>query len=430
MIVREVLEGNTGRRIFRDAALERLNSPEQLDQRTSVIPPALSLLVGSVTVIVLAALAWAVFGSVPTRTTGRGVLLSDREGNFAIAQVATGLVLDMLVKPGDKVAAGAEIAHIEQKVLTAQIDSGLAQVARLEANLAELKAVNAAQIKQSDETAQRQQEAIDEQVAAHEVRRDQLRQLITGFEGLRSRGLVSQTEVLARQDQLNQSILELANARARKLEIEAAAQKKRDDLTEIERQRQVEIDQKKAEVENLRVQRAVASVIRAPIAGVIREVRVGRGHVAAAGEVLATVGPGGADDLEVMALLHGNTRKRVSVGMAAYVIPDGTKKEEFGSMRGRVTSVSDGDVSVDHVEQILHSAQLTKSLFAEGSPLLAEIALTPAKNTSGFEWWNGNGPPYRITPGTVVTVDIIVDEVRPISLVIPALRRLLSLQGG
>src|SRR5262245_307770 len=99
MIVREVLEGNASRRIFRDAALERLNSPEQLDQRTSVIPPALSLLVASVTVIVLAALAWAIFGSVPTRTTGRGVLLSDREGNFAIAQIATGLVLDMLVKP-------------------------------------------------------------------------------------------------------------------------------------------------------------------------------------------------------------------------------------------------------------------------------------------------------------------------------------------
>ena len=91
MIVRQVLEGSTDRGIFRRAALERLNSPEQLDQRTSVIPPALRVLVASVTVIVLAVLAWAVFGSVPTRTTGRGVLLSDREGNFAISQVATGL---------------------------------------------------------------------------------------------------------------------------------------------------------------------------------------------------------------------------------------------------------------------------------------------------------------------------------------------------
>ncbi len=429
-MIPQILEGNASRRIFRDAALERLNSPEQLDQRTSVIPPALSLLVASMTLIVLAALAWAIFGSVPIRSTGRGVLLSDKEGNFAVAQVATGLVLDMLVKPGDRVAAGAEIAHIEQKVLSAQIDSSLAQAARLEANLAELKTANAAQIKQSDETARRQQDAIDEQVAASETRRDQLRQMLAGYEGLRSRGIISQTEILARQDQLNQSVLDLANAKAKKLEVEATAQRRRDELAEIERQKQVEIDLKKAEVENLRVQRAVASIVRAPIGGIIREVRVGRGHVASAGEVLATVGPGAADDLEVMALLQGNTRKRVTVGMSAYVTPDGTRKEEFGSMRGRVTSISDGDVSVDHVEQILHSAQLTRSLFGEGSPLLAEIELTSAGNKSGFVWWNGNGPPYRITPGTVVTVDIIVDEVRPISLVIPALRKLLSLQGG
>ena len=344
-----------------------------------MIPPALSLLVASVTVIVLAALAWAVFGSVPTRTTGRGVLLSDREGNFAISQVATGLVLDMLVKPGERVEAGAEIAHIEQKVLTGQIDSGLAQIARLEVNLAVLKAANAAQIAQSDETARRQQAAIDEQVAANEVRREQLSQLVAGYEGLRSRGLISQTEILARQDQLNQSILELANAKARKLEVEATAQKKRDDVAEIERQRLVEIDHKKAEVENLRVQRAVASVIRAPIGGIIREVRVGRGHVAAVGEVLATVGPDGADQLEVMALLNGETRKRVTVGMAAYVVPDGTKKEEHGSMRGRVKSITDGDVSVDHVEPSCATPQLTKSLMGDGAPLLAKIDLTSTR---------------------------------------------------
>ena len=50
---------DTGRRIFRDAALERLNSPEQLDQRIKVIPPSMRLLAASTSVIILAALAWA-----------------------------------------------------------------------------------------------------------------------------------------------------------------------------------------------------------------------------------------------------------------------------------------------------------------------------------------------------------------------------------
>ena len=52
-----------------------------------------------------------------------------------------------------------------------------------------------------------------------------------------------------------------------------------------------------------------------------------------------------------------------------------------------------------------------------------------ASRSSGFAWWSGTGPPYKITTGSIVTVDIVVEQVRPISLVIPALRKLLSLEG-
>jgi multidrug efflux pump subunit AcrA (membrane-fusion protein) len=215
---------DTSKRIFRDAALERLNSPEQLDQRIGVIPPAMRLLAASTAVIIVAALAWAVFGSVPTRVIARGVLIADKEGNYAIAPISSGLVLEMFVKTGDYVDAGAGIASIEQKLLSAQIDNAMVQIDRLEANLAQLKSDKAAQVRYSDETA--------------------------------------------------------------------------------------------------------------------------------------------------------------------------------------------------------------KSLLGDVAPLLARIELVPAKqNPSGFAWWSGTGPPYKITTGSVVTVDTVVEQVRPISLVIPALRKLLSLEG-
>src|SRR5258708_7803588 len=214
---------DTSKRIFRDAALERLNSPEQLDQRIGVIPPAMRLLAASTAVIIVAALAWAVFGSVPTQGGGRGVLLSDKEGNFVVAPISSGLVLEMFVKPGDNILAGAKIASIEQKLLRAQIDNGMAQVDRLEANLTQLRAANAAQIRQSDETAQRQQSATDEQVSPNEVRRDQVRQLVAGYEGLRAKGMISQNEGISKQDQLNQSCVEIVNANAKKRDVGATA---------------------------------------------------------------------------------------------------------------------------------------------------------------------------------------------------------------
>ena len=421
----------TAQRMFRNAALERLNSPEQLDQRIGLIPPAMRLLAASMAVIIVAALVWGVFGSVPTRSRGIGVLLANRTGNFAVSAVSPGLVLEMFVKPGDHVMAGADIASIEQKLLSAQIGNAMAQVERLEGNLAKLKAANAAQIRQSEETASRQQSAIDGQMTANEVRYNRLRELVAGYEALRAKGMIPQSELLARQEQYDQTGLELANGRAKKVEIEATTQKKRDDLADVEREKQEEIDLKKAEVDELRVQMMVGSIVTAAIGGEILEVRVGRGDVLTAGAVLATIGPGGeAGGDEMLVVLEGERRKRVAVGMAARVVPDGTKKEEYGSMQGRVVAVSEGEVSNEHVEQILQNAQLTKRLIGDGSGLLARVELVPSKtNPSGFAWWTGAGPPYRITPGTVANLDIIIDQVRPISLVIPALRKLLSIEG-
>lgn len=415
---------------FKEPSLKGINSSDQFEQRIRVIPPATRLLAVSAAVVCLAALAWAVFGAIPTRVIGRGVVLSTQEGNFSVAAIAAGPVVEMLVKPGARVVAGQPIAIIEQKLLITQIENALAEVERLEANLALLRAADAAQIASSDEAAKRQLAAIDEQLAANEVRRDRLRELVAAYSTLRSRGMISQSEFIARQEQYDLTLLDLANAKAKRVEVELTAATKRDGLADIERQKQAEIELKKAGVDRLRVEMEVGSFVRSPISGVIREIRLGQGDVAATGSVVATVGPDQQSYFQVVTLLRGKTRKRAAPGMEAHIVPDSIKKEEYGSMRGRVTAVSDEDVSVQHVDQIVHNDQLTNSLFGGEPALLAYVELFPTKeNPSGFEWWSGTGPPYKITAGSVATVDIIVERVRPITMIIPALRKLLSLEG-
>lgn len=415
---------------FKEPALKGINSSDQFDQRIRVIPPATRVLAASTAIVCIAALVWAVFGSVPTRVTGHGVVLSAKEGNFSVAAIASGPVVEVLVRPGAHVVAGQPIAIIEQKLLLTRIENALAEVDRLEANLVLLRTAHAAQIVSSDEAAKRQLAAIDEQVAANEVRRDRLRELVANYASLRNRGMISQSEFIARQEQYDLTALELANANARKVEVELAAATKRDNLADVERQKQAEIDLKKSDVDRLRVEMEVGSSVRSPISGIVREIRLGRGDVASAGSMVATVGPDQQSYYQVMALLRGKTRKRAAPGMEAAIVPDTIKKEEYGSMKGVVTAISDEDVSIEHVNQIVHNDQLTKSLFGGEPALLAYVELVPSKdNPSGFEWWSGKGPPYKITAGSVATVDIIVERVRPITLVIPALRKLLSLEG-
>ena len=140
---------NSASHLFRDAALERLNSPEQLDQRIAVIPNGMRLLAAAFGIVILGGLIWALFGSVPTRVLGRGVLITDEEGDFAIAATAAGLVAETPVRPGDRVETGSMIARIEQRALGAQLTNTRDQVARLEVNLITLKMANEAQTRMS-----------------------------------------------------------------------------------------------------------------------------------------------------------------------------------------------------------------------------------------------------------------------------------------
>jgi HlyD family secretion protein len=242
--------------------------------------------------------------------------------------------------------------------------------------------------------------------------------------------MITETQVIAKQEQYDQIALSLAESGARRVAVQLAAETKRDDLLERQRLHQFEIDLKKAEIDRLKAEMAVGTTVTAPTSGIVREVRIGIGDVVTPGEVVATVGQGRDGYFQLVALLKGDARKRVVAGMEAQVVPTSVKRQEYGSMKGRVVRVSDEDVSDRDVDRILHNRQLTRSLFGGQEALLAHIELMPtAENASGFQWWSGNGPPYKIPSGTVAGVDIIVERVRPITLVIPALRKLLSIDG-
>ena len=100
-----------------------------LAERIVLIPPAMRVLAAATTIVVLA----------------------DRQGNFAIAATSGGPVIEVLVRPGDEVKAGAPVAVIEQRLLSVRSQNATAELQHLEANLATLKAAHAKQIEASEE---------------------------------------------------------------------------------------------------------------------------------------------------------------------------------------------------------------------------------------------------------------------------------------
>lgn len=100
--------------IFRDSAMERLTSPEQLDQRIRIISRGNFLGLIAILLLVIAALVWAIFGTVSTTVSGPGYLTNDLEGVSLISAEQPGVVEEVLLRPGDGVKKGDALLRLVQ----------------------------------------------------------------------------------------------------------------------------------------------------------------------------------------------------------------------------------------------------------------------------------------------------------------------------
>lgn len=85
---------------FRKGVVDKLSSPEQLDQLMVVVRPKAWITLLGLLLLVIAAIIWAIWGEVPVEVSGRGIILTER-GLFGISSSESGIVAEIPVKLGD-----------------------------------------------------------------------------------------------------------------------------------------------------------------------------------------------------------------------------------------------------------------------------------------------------------------------------------------
>jgi hypothetical protein len=126
--------------IFRQAALERLSSPEQLDQLVRVTRPVGWLALLALSLVILSAIAWGIVGRLPVQVAGPGILISTG-GIHDVVSPGSGQVVDLLGEAGDVIQAGQVIASIAgQSLAFAPVRSPYA------GRIVELKVDNGSQV--------------------------------------------------------------------------------------------------------------------------------------------------------------------------------------------------------------------------------------------------------------------------------------------
>ncbi len=468
--------------LFRKESLERLSSPERLDQLMQVVSPKSWLPLTALGSLVAVAVIWSIYGRIPITVEGRGALIYPRQV-VPLQSKSAGQLLALNVNVGDVVKKGDILATVDQVDLRKQLQLARAKLGQLE---------------QQDRNAnsllvQRQQldkKAVEEQRLTLQQRLKIVQDLTPV---LREKGLVSigrDRENLQRRLQTLQGLLPtykkrlsnrqmlfkegavpddiVLNARqeyddARANIDEAESQLKQLDLKEADAQRQYlsnlneikntqaqlqeqntkqaslaqqdlqtsttrknEIQEVKREIAKLEQQLGNNSQIISQHSGRVLEITVTPGQVVDAGTRLGSID---AETLsrKLVGIIYFpvGEGKKIQSGMTIQITPQTVKRERFGGIVGTITTVSPFPITREAAASVVGNSEVVTGLVGEKQEGVMQVFADLKQDSttfSGYKWSSSTGPHLKISSGTTTAVRVKVEERAPITFVLPILR--------
>lgn len=411
--------------IFRSVALERLSSPEQLDQLMQVTTPRGWLMLVGVGALLATALVWSVLGSVPERIGGKGILIRNG-GVLEVEASGDGRVTDVSVRVGDVVTEGQVVARIQRQDLVLRIQQKRAEVAELG--------------RRHQQQVQFGERDVQLQAAYRAQRREQLQASIdAGNNNLRSlnekmesegrlvqQGLLTRQALLTTTQQRDQAEERVRQAHSELVQLQAEAGQVQNQTLRNVQESQTRLTQAERELAQMESELRTTSEVTSPYTGRVLEVIVEQGSMVDRGRPILSVDLTGkaVKALEAVVYIPSVHGKKIRPGMEVQIAPSTVKKEEFGYLLGTVTYVSDFPVTPQAMQQVLKNEQLVTSLSGDDAPYEIRVDLLPdPDNLSTYRWTSSEGPPIRIQSGTLAAAGVVVERRRPILMVVPQLRR-------
>jgi HlyD family secretion protein len=459
--------------LFRKVALDKLSSPEQLDQLITVTTPRAWFALIAIGGILVTIVLWGIFGSIPTKVYGLGVVTKSY-GVHNIIHQDSGRITDIKVSVGDTVRKGDVVARIEQPQLVDHINDLKTQLEHLksldmdrtEPGEKELLGTELSQLYEltrrirearaalpfeeanyKNVVSGREHEIEIAKIALEQARVNEANKqdYVDKLTYLYQNGVVSEHEyTVAKKDlellqlQTRAAEQDLAKLTAGDWEdtiitYKAKLQQAQLQLQLLEEQfnttKSALISDTEEKIKKLQYELNLASEVVSQVDGRVLEVRVGKGEIIQPGRALFSLERQGRTiNTEVVMYVRAEEGKKILPGMEAMIAPTTVKKEEYGYMLGRVVSVSEYPATTQGMLHTLGNEDLVQTLAAQGASIELHIDLTVDDSTqSGFKWSSPKGPPLKINSGTLCEGSVTVMEQRPVSLVIPALKKVLSL---
>ncbi|MDR3406298.1 MAG: NHLP bacteriocin system secretion protein [Chthoniobacter sp.] len=413
--------------LFTKAALERLSSPEQLDMLMRVTSPIGWLALDTVGVCLLIGLVWGMFGSIPNKVDGKGILI--RGGSVLEVEAgATGRVTKLFVDIGDVVTQGQAVASIGQSGLSMKIDNARALLASLVDQNEKSTKAELDNSRSALDALSKERVSTEQSIKDYESQLAPLEQKVKNQQELQAKGLVTQSAVMGANQQLFAMQEKISSGRVRLTQMTTEEGTIRKQLQEQKSMRETRIDEARRSINELQGQMEGTSKVVSPYTGRVVEVEVGPGKLVTPDARILTLETLDTTPLEGVIYIPAGDGKKVQPGMEVRVSPSTVRAEEFGFMVGTVKSISGYPSTPENMLSILGNGRLVQDLSGSSAPLkvIATLKMDPTTK-SGYKWSSPNGPPVGVFGGTLCSASIVVSTRKPIGFVIPLVRETLGI---
>lgn len=415
---------------FRKAALEKLSTPEKLDQLIKVTSPKGWIALLTIAIVLGTGIAWSFFGNVKTKLNVVGVLLGGEI--HEVVATSQGQLIDLNVNIGDVVEEGDVVASVEQPELFQQIEVVKGALQEQKYDLQRLFSFGNKNSKMQEQILKKEHLFIEIQKESSKANLNFLKSQLENEKELLKKGLITKSQVVKTEQKIEKT---LANIELRKIQtVQTSNIQLNNDFDHqqsinINKQRIVETERR---LKHLKERYDIQTKIRSPYTGEVVELLSESGIVVRQGTPLFKLNNQEVkvSDGKLRGVLYipSQDGKKIKKGMEALVVPSTVQPQEYGFMKGKVTYVSDFPITQKGMMMTVKNDQLVSGLLTKGALFEVYVEFEEDKDTfSGFKWTSAQGPEIAINEGTSCMGKITVKTEPPAAIVVPALKKFFDL---
>ena len=407
--------------LFRQDVIDRLNSPERLDELLRITSPRGWIALLSLALVILTALAWGIYGTISTKVEGSGIFI-DPEGVHPVISLGSGRLSSIRVKVGDIVEVGQLVATMTNPDVQKQLDNQKIMLSALETEYAQEKNLMEKESESKRRVLGAQRDNITSSIKIQDSKAKWLKDRLSAYEDLFSEGYVLKQNVVQTRLDLDNTMLEseklqneLGNNHLQEVELQESLQQR------IFKQK-FDIAQAKGKVELLERQLEESTQVFSPIKGTVISLEAMEESMIQTGMTILNVEPL-EPGLKVFMSVSAMKGKKIQPGMTAEITPTTVKREEYGYIFGTVIDISEFPITADSLMRLFNNRSFVEDAIRLGP--LTSVNIEPVKDTttrSGFKWSSQKGARVLVTVGTLCSGEVVVKLQSPISLVIPKLK--------